>query len=147
MSASGRVAQEARDLRGKRLVLIGGVALAVFGAAVWVAAGLLQSERGTLLDPAAPALGSRATLDGLEQGQIEARARGLRQERRARQRLESYGWADESRGIAHVPIDLAIDRLVEQARDGGARSSGFTGTRLDERQDAGPRGGAAGRGR
>ncbi len=28
--------------------------------------------------------------------------------------LESYGWVDQSRGVAHIPIDEAIDRLVEQ---------------------------------
>ena len=28
------------------------------------------------------------------------------------ERLTTWGWVDESRGIAHMPIDLAIDRLA-----------------------------------
>ena len=28
-------------------------------------------------------------------------------------RLEGYGWVDEGRGVAHVPIETAIDMLLE----------------------------------
>ena len=33
-------------------------------------------------------------------------------------RLTSYGWVDKQKGLAHEPIDVAIDSLL---RDGGAR--------------------------
>lgn len=29
-------------------------------------------------------------------------------------RLHSYGWSDAARGMAHIPIDRAIDLIVEQ---------------------------------
>ena len=36
---------------------------------------------------------------------------------RQRERLESYGWVDRERGIAHVPIEVAMDEVVrEEAR-------------------------------
>jgi len=32
----------------------------------------------------------------------------------AETRLDSYGWSDEARGIAHIPIERAIDLVVEK---------------------------------
>lgn len=34
----------------------------------------------------------------------------------ADRRLASYGWVDRQAGIAHIPIDRAMDLLVERAR-------------------------------
>jgi len=30
------------------------------------------------------------------------------------ERLESYGWVDEGAGVAHIPIEAAVDVLLEQ---------------------------------
>ncbi|MGC4123211.1 MAG: hypothetical protein QM765_53330 [Myxococcales bacterium] len=35
---------------------------------------------------------------------------------RERRQLDSFGWADRSRGVVHVPIDVAIDELVRRNR-------------------------------
>ena len=35
-------------------------------------------------------------------------------DRVAKERLESYGWADRSRGLVHVPIGEAMDELVRR---------------------------------
>ncbi|HEY3451025.1 MAG TPA: hypothetical protein VGK67_32005 [Myxococcales bacterium] len=35
-------------------------------------------------------------------------------ELRERQQLESFGWADRSRGLVHVPIGMAIDEIVRR---------------------------------
>ena len=37
------------------------------------------------------------------------------------ERLHSYGWVDQGAGIVHIPIDRAIDLIVERglpAREG-----------------------------
>jgi hypothetical protein len=31
----------------------------------------------------------------------------------SRQRLSSYGWVDRDKGIAHIPIDEAMQRVAE----------------------------------
>jgi hypothetical protein len=36
-------------------------------------------------------------------------------EREKQQQLHSYGWVDRERGIAHVPIDRAMQMMVEPA--------------------------------
>lgn len=36
------------------------------------------------------------------------------QKRRMRQRLNSSGWVDQQAGIVHIPIDRAMDLLVER---------------------------------
>ena len=30
------------------------------------------------------------------------------------ERLESYGWVDEGAGVAHIPVEAAIDLMLEQ---------------------------------
>ncbi|EFO79468.1 hypothetical protein OSCT_2594 [Oscillochloris trichoides DG-6] len=36
----------------------------------------------------------------------------------AQQRLSSYGWVDEAAGTAHIPIDRAMELLLERGIDG-----------------------------
>lgn len=35
------------------------------------------------------------------------------------QLLNSYGWVDQGKGVVHIPIDQAMERLVEEERAGG----------------------------
>lgn len=42
------------------------------------------------------------------------RADRIAQEAPWRRRLETYGWADERRGLAHIPIERAIALQAEQ---------------------------------
>jgi hypothetical protein len=39
-------------------------------------------------------------------------------------RLNSVGWADKSRGIVHIPIDEAMDRVAAQGIPDWPASSG-----------------------
>ena len=39
-----------------------------------------------------------------------------------KERLESYGWADDGRQFAHVPIERAIELLVERGIPGWPRA-------------------------
>lgn len=40
--------------------------------------------------------------------------------------LDGYGWVDQSRGIAHVPIDTAIDMLLERGVPSRATAAAAT---------------------
>jgi hypothetical protein len=63
-----------------------------------------------------PAAQAPAQLFGIEQTLIDHSERGLSLQRRQRARLESYGWVDRDAGVAHVPIERAIDLCVERGR-------------------------------
>ena len=52
----------------------------------------------------------------VEHSLIETSSRGLDQIAVQRQVLDHYGWVDRARGIARLPIDRAMDLMVEDAR-------------------------------
>ena len=91
-----------------------GALLAAAGlvAALLVVLGALRLWTGTRPDagePAAPepAPSSPGPLDDLPA--IRAELYGGQ-----RRRLSAYGWVDEARGIAHVPIEEAMRRIAER---------------------------------
>lgn len=43
--------------------------------------------------------------------------------RKERHLLDSYGWADRERGIAHVPVRIAMERLVRTGIPGFPRAA------------------------
>jgi hypothetical protein len=57
----------------------------------------------------------------VEQTQIEVQDRGLAVERRERASLGGYGWVDADAGVAQIPIDQAMARVVAAYADGGTR--------------------------
>lgn len=117
------VEQEPDRLGTRAIAIVAAVAFAVGALAIVATAVLLgRGER------AAPVPAPRTDpVAGIEQGDIVRRARGLEKRRRAEQRLEQYGWVDRERGIAHIPIDRAIQWLVRDANRGElARRNGAT---------------------
>src|ERR1700686_4695801 len=54
-------------------------------------------------------------------------------------KLNSYGWVDEKAGVAHIPIDRAMDLLVQRGVpvfSQGANSSGSTEAKPDDKKSA-----------
>jgi hypothetical protein len=47
----------------------------------------------------------------VEQRLFENSNMGFAWRARQRQRLESFGWVDKEKGIAHIPIDRAMERV------------------------------------
>lgn len=107
------VRQQSLAVKTRRVSLIWALAIVVGGIAVAVNAGILLSRRDP---PAASTVDPQPTR--LEQSRISERERGLEHQRRARERLSSYGWVDRKRNIAHIPIDRAIDILVTRETAG-----------------------------
>jgi hypothetical protein len=53
--------------------------------------------------------------------------------------LNSYGWVDEKAGVAHIPIDRAMDLVVQRGLpvfSQGANSSGSTEAKPDDKKSA-----------
>jgi hypothetical protein len=105
------------DRIDSRTVLLVGVgALVIFALAAGAASGWLRlrsGERPPL--PMPPELG--ATKVGLvEQTLFGLPLRGERDRAARVARLESWGWVDQERGIAHIPIETAMALAVEGVR-------------------------------
>jgi len=56
------------------------------------------------------------TISGVNQTLILYDRHGQRLREEQLRRLESFGWVDRRTGIVHVPIDDAIDWMVEEER-------------------------------
>jgi len=115
----GGVRSEADLVPGARIVLVGVGALAVFLVGSLLTVGYLrgrEAARGPLPVPAEMG-GSKV---GLVEQQLFTRVdRGERVRARDLERLSSYGWVDRKAGVAHIPIDEAMQLVA-----GGARPSG-----------------------
>jgi mono/diheme cytochrome c family protein len=96
------------------------LAFIVMGAMLFVTSGTL-GDQGNQLVPSAEAVLPPAPR--LEQN---PESDGLRMVAAAQERLETYGWTDDSRAAAHIPIDRAKELLLARGID--AFQAGATGT-------------------
>lgn len=114
MTEEFRVQQERDVIRGGWLVAITALAVIV-GALGVLAARLLNTPfPGRALPRAAS---GAAFQEGTpERSLIERSERGLALQAEQRSKLSHYGWADRDAGLAHIPIERAIDLRVEQSR-------------------------------
>lgn len=123
------VRQEEDVIAERKLTGIGGLVLVVTVLSVGVAALLLGKDQARLAGgPAerAKTEGSVAppTLGIIEQTLIEHEARGVQQRRLEEERLHQYGWVDRARGVAHIPIDKAMDLFVAESAHPGRADGG-----------------------
>jgi hypothetical protein len=99
-----------------RIVWVGVVAMIVFVAGSLAAAWQMQATRGAANPDgpiALPAAAGQAKIGIVEQRLFEHANQGVAWREQARRRLDSYGWVDQAKGVAHIPIDQAMD-LVEK---------------------------------
>jgi hypothetical protein len=99
---------------------VGIVSILVGAAGVFVAGVIQVVVIGTMRPTAVPRHETQTTapreISHIQQTQILAAPEGLDLRARERDQLQRYGWVDRKRGIAAIPIDRAIDILVERER-------------------------------
>jgi hypothetical protein len=110
-------AQASETVATGKIVLVGLIALLVFGGAtVWSTR--IWRETRTRLEPTGPvAPGTeigKAEIGIVDQPQFENIRTAERTRAEQLEQLESYGWIDRDKGIIHVPIDKAIDQLLSE---------------------------------
>jgi hypothetical protein len=103
----------------KRLLAIAALSAAVMLLAVigsdWL---LVRAERdfgakAQMAPLSFPGPGPRA-IAGVEQTDFESRQRGQELNAAARRTLSSWGWADQARGVATIPIERAFEVLIRE---------------------------------
>jgi hypothetical protein len=110
--------QSDEHIRWGPLVLLGGAALIVFTLAS-LAAVLVEADElgGVTDDPTITRTDVGAEQIGMVEPrliEVEDRAVRLAAERKAQ--LDEYGWVDRERGIIRIPVERAMQQLVEGRR-------------------------------
>lgn len=121
----GEVRQEPLTFRFRALIITGIISLVVVVIGIGIAALILglSVERRTFVEPPTPRPPPPGEL-GIFYDDIEATAEGIRRHVLARRALESYGWVDRERGIAHVPIEVAMEMVLREAPAPGPEELG-----------------------
>lgn len=99
-----------------RIVVVGVAAIVVFFLAGLAASSYLQvrqGERGPL--PIPPEVG-RSKIGIVEQQMFDLSVRGERDRAARLERLGAWGWVDRAGGVAHIPIDRAMELVVKGVR-------------------------------
>jgi hypothetical protein len=110
-----QVRQEPDRVPLRRALWLSALTLTVGAVGVFLSAELLHRSNIT-----AP---ERARVSGveprpipLEHEPIDHAARGIALQAAQRKRLEQYGWVDRDAGIAHIPVERAMDLRAQDAR-------------------------------
>lgn len=112
----GQVRSEEDRISTPKILVVGIAALLLFFVASVVTAMYLrmrQGERGPL--PIPPELG-KSKIGMVEQQLFDVALRGELDRGARLERLGSYGWIDRSAGVAHIPIDRAMDLVAKGVR-------------------------------
>jgi hypothetical protein len=115
MSSELRVPQEADAIGGRRVTMVGVTAVIIIVASIAISGALGGCpQRPAVSAPTPPHAPPQIGI--LEQSLVRRTERGFALRAAQRAELESYGWVDRDAGIAQIPIDRAIDLVVEGRR-------------------------------
>lgn len=115
--APGGEAQEDK-IDFKKVIAVGAVSLVIFALASWWAASILHSERtalGPRIEWKAPTELGSFEIGIVDQVPFEGDQRLQKWKAERAAWLTQYGWVDRARGIAHMPIERAMDEIVAGA--------------------------------
>lgn len=111
-----RIRQRPEGLRGKFVGKTLAFALAIAVLAVIVSAALHFSWAGKFSGPPLPEYPVAQTVGGIHQRLLDSEPRGLAKKAAAQHALTEYGVVDSHRNVVRIPIDRAMDWLVDDAR-------------------------------
>ena len=117
MSRRDELRQEPDRVPARRLAAIGVAALLVFTGGVLWSATVQRGVTGSVRNDTAPrpALAGRQEVGLVYQPRFDASIAGAKNEE-ARRRLGSAGWVDRDAGVVHIPIEQAMDLVVQRGK-------------------------------
>jgi hypothetical protein len=105
------------------LIKIGVASLVIFALATWWASIIWRRETARVEQESGrskPVELGRAEIGIVDQVPFVSDHRLDEWRKERKQRLDSYGWVDRARGIAHIPIDEAMKKVAGGASPAGA---------------------------
>jgi hypothetical protein len=117
MTDHERLAQEPDRVPTRRLAVTGFAGLLVFAAGALWAATVQRGETGSVRSDTAPppALAGRREVGMVYQPPFGESIAAAKNEK-ARRRLSSAGWVDRDGGVAHIPIEQAMEIVVRRGK-------------------------------
>jgi hypothetical protein len=110
-------AQADESIASGKILLVGIVALIVFGASTFWSTRIWRETRNRLEPngPVAPGAEiGKPEIGIVDQAPFETIRAAERSHAEQLRLLHGYGWIDRDKGVIHVPIDKAIDQLVAE---------------------------------
>jgi hypothetical protein len=111
------VRQEEDLIPGRRLALVASLAIGVGLMGVVFSAVLLETNTGGIrghLPPGASPRAAGSSIAHIEQTPLFGAGVGPELRRRQRETLSRYRWVDRDAGLAAIPIERAMDLVVQQ---------------------------------
>ncbi|MCI0571545.1 MAG: hypothetical protein L0Y66_12385 [Myxococcaceae bacterium] len=103
------------DVSARRVLAVLGAVLTLFALSVWATVPILRAGApAEARESRVPGEVGHATVGRVNQEpfDLDTRAEELRE--RQRHQLSSYGWVDRDAGVIHVPIERAVELLLQQ---------------------------------
>ncbi len=110
---------ELDEVPSRAIVGVGAAALLIFLVGSLLAGFGMRAVRRSVNpdgDPPLPTEAGKAKIGMVEQRLFEHANQGVAWREHARKRLDNYGWVDQGKGVAHIPIDRAMDMVEKGVR-------------------------------
>jgi hypothetical protein len=114
--AHGGARSEEDRISTPRIVAVGLASLAIFIVSGLAVAEYFKARMAAAALPPIPAEVGRSKIGMVEQQLFGLAERGARDREARLERLGSYGWVDRRTGVAHIPIEEAMDLVVKGVR-------------------------------
>jgi hypothetical protein len=114
--AHGGARSEEDRISTPRILTVGVGSLVVFLLSSWIVVAYFRHEMSVASPPPIPKEIGRSKLGMVEQQLFESARRGARDREVRLERLRSFGWVDHGQGVAHIPIDEAMDLVAKGVR-------------------------------
>ena len=117
MDRSERINESVRyEHLGVNIRVLGLIGVGIVILAILIHASVFVMYRSFLKHPPQNIADIQGDLQNFPQPRLQAEPQDDRRQFEAAKRhdLTTYGWVDKSRGVAHIPIDKAMDKMLEQ---------------------------------
>ncbi|HEY6003314.1 MAG TPA: hypothetical protein VIV57_10610 [Anaeromyxobacter sp.] len=114
--AHGGARSEEDRISTPRIVAVGVASLLIFIVSGAMVAAYFKVRMTAAPPPPMPADVGRSKIGMVEQQLFGLAERGQRDREARYERLGSYGWVDRRSGVAHIPIDQAMELVVKGVR-------------------------------
>jgi hypothetical protein len=110
-----RVLQEKDAVRRRTITAVGAAGVIVTLVSIWISGLILSAETSGQPKAAKPSAPGRQ-IGIVDQTLVEVENHGADVREAQRRELVRYGWADRDAGVAIIPVEKAMDLVVEQAK-------------------------------
>lgn len=112
----GAVRSEEDRISTGRILFVGIASLFIFVVSGLAVNAYFQGYRAARPAPAVPPDIGRSKIGMVEQQLFDRAVRGERDRAVRRERLGSFGWVDRAAGVAHIPIEQAMELVAQGVR-------------------------------